>query len=450
MTILYKIKQGLKYLANLDFPHKNLLFWAFSALVVIFSVYQLYFDVFITDNIFGQDKVGFKGLFEVATNHSVDNPLAKFIHKHFISLWTATALFAMSIRLFVFFDGFFKTKRLHGDSLFVNHLFGFFGASILSTISRVVIFAFLGLVAVKSGYALSHSNHIITGIKEGLESYIFRFVPTFFNIQNYYLALLITILSIGLPGYFIHRLCHVSRFFWLTVHRPHHMPNILYPLAITPGNVLEFLIMVPMTLFSAIVSKIIYTEPLFLEVSLWIITGYGLEVFNHSGVHYELAYKNWFIRNMSRLYGDKGVYHILHHSSLPNDTLVNLSEGPFQIWDRLFGTYRKPGPEMPPIGLTNSKPIKLNPLRILFSGFLQLGYELWFNKSVKARFLVLFGSSNYNPPISKDFLFQTNKEEQPPGVISEDPKFQEDEMEASEVTDNEGINSGQLPPNWAA
>jgi hypothetical protein len=83
---------------------------------------------------------------------------------------------------------------------------------------------------------------------------------------------------------------------------------------------------------------------------------------------------------------------------------VNLGGGPFLIWDRLFGTYRKPYAEPPPLGLTNQPEIIWNPFRISFSGFAQMWYEWKHNKDWVVRFKIIFGSIWYKPPITKDYL----------------------------------------------
>jgi hypothetical protein len=161
-----------------------------------------------------------------------------------------------------------------------------------------------------------------------------------------------------------------------------------------------------MTLVSLSISKLIYTEPLIMEISLWLIMGYGLEVFNHSEVYYKFSLKNPVVKTLSRLYGDRGAYHIMHHSAYDKDIMVNLSEGPFNVWDRIFGTYKEPYKELPEVGLVNSPEVKLNPLRIVLGGWMQVFYELRHNLSLSQWALILFGPPSYTPPRSKDYLLE--------------------------------------------
>lgn len=141
-----------------------------------------------------------------------------------------------------------------------------------------------------------------------------------------------------------------------------------------------------------------------MEMILWSTVAYCFEIFNHSIVHYNFAYNNFFVRNFSRLFGGHGVYHLVHHSAFEQDQNVNLGGGPLMIWDRLFGTYRKPYETAPPVGLTNMPEMKLNPFRIVLSGVAQMAYELNMNKNWMTRLKIVFGGVYYTPPISKDFL----------------------------------------------
>jgi hypothetical protein len=45
----------------------------------------------------------------------------------------------------------------------------------------------------------------------------------------------------------------------------------------------------------------------------------------------------------------------------------------------------------------------MNPFRLAFSGIAQLIYELYMNKGAGTRFRILFGPSEYEPPISRDY-----------------------------------------------
>ena len=58
---------------------------------------------------------------------------------------------------------------------------------------------------------------------------------------------------------------------------------------------------------------------------------------------------------------------------------------------------------VPKVGLWGNPNLHHNPLRLVLSGLLQVGYELYHNKDFKSRLLCIFGSVNYQPPLSRDF-----------------------------------------------
>ena len=263
-----------------------------------------------------------------------------------------------------------------------------------------MLIALAGLLGMKP---VSGMN-ILVNLIAWLELVADRHIPTLFSVRSYWLALVLTIFLSALPGYFVHWLSHKLRFFWYVFHRAHHCPEFLHPLGAPPAFAFEFVLVIPSGLMAIAVSKLIYTEPLVMEMGLWFTFGYAFEIFNHSIVHYNFAYRNAFVRNMCRLFGDRGVYHLVHHSAKPNDQTINLGASPFLMWDRIFGTYRKPYHQAPPLGLTNTPKIRHNPLRIILSGISQLLFELKENKNWLTRLKILFGPIRYQPPITKEYL----------------------------------------------
>ena len=405
----HKLKSHLKGIADFSFEKQRPGFLMLASVVVLFLILlQTFFDIFLADNIFGHNKANLSDLSQISSLD--DGSVGGFISKNFSLLWIAAALFTLCLRGYVIIWGYFEGVNKFGKKRFQKNILTFFSAGILAMISRIFIVGTIGLVSALLGWHLSKEGNVISEFIHSLEQLVLVYVPTIFKFENYFLALLVSILSLSLPGYFMHKLSHDSRFFWLTMHRPHHTPNILHPAGVTPGFVFELLALIPMTLFSASVSKLFYAEPMIMEISLWLILEYGIEIFNHSAVHYEFTLKNPIIRNLCRLFGAKGAYHIMHHSSLPGDERINFGEGPLLLWDRLFGTYRTPAESMPPVGLCSKEEVRLSPIRVLFSGWMQLAYELRYNPNWKTRFKILFGNSFYKPAVTKDYLVVSEKD----------------------------------------
>ncbi len=225
----------------------------------------------------------------------------------------------------------------------------------------------------------------------------------------YLLAIFVTLILADLPIYILHYATHWSRFLWFTVHRSHHTPEYLHLGGTGPVFGFGVFIILPYFFIKLGVSKLIYTEPLILELLVIQIVYFVTEKFNHASVYYDVAYKNKFIYNIFRFFGN-GPYHYTHHSAREGEDVVNLANMGFNFWDRIFGTFKEPSKERPPVGLTRQPKIKMNPFRLYLSGFFTIGYELKHNH-FKHWFRILFGSVYYTPPKSKDYLIEYYPEE---------------------------------------
>lgn len=322
----------------------------------------------------------------------------------FPQLWLAMVLFAVVVRIAIIISGYLIGKQQLGEQGFAHYFFTYFSSFLAGFGVGIVAVFVLSVMLWAAGINIQLGANALANGMDALHGFMDAHVPNLIHIKSYWLALLVTVLLSGLPLYFVHWLSHKSRLVWLVFHRAHHCPQYLHPLAAPPAFVFDFLLVIPFGLVAMVVSKIVYTEPLIMEMALWFTLGYSIEIFNHSIGHYKFAYNNFLVRNLSRLYGDRGVYHLVHHSAIPGDEMINLSSGPLQLWDRLFGTYRAPYKNPPPVGLTNNPIIKMNPFRIILSGVAQLAYEWRQNKDFATRFKIIFGDIYYMPPVTKDFL----------------------------------------------
>jgi len=263
----------------------------------------------------------------------------------------------------------------------------------------------LGITGLLKGLGL-HINIALEYVGEStniMKNVIGAYIPTIFQVKSYWVAVFVSISFATLPSYVAHRLCHESRFFWHICHRGHHAPKFLHPLAASPAFVLDFFLIIPTGIVGLMISKLIYAEPLVMEMALWFTGSLITGPLAHCSVFYDRAYKNRVVRFFSLLYGD-GLYHFMHHSARPGDESINLVGSPFMLWDRLFGTYKSLYPQCPEVGLTNAPDVHMNPLRVIFAGVAQMAYEWKMNKDWGTRFKIIFGSIWYKPPVTKDFL----------------------------------------------
>lgn len=322
----------------------------------------------------------------------------------FLELWLLGAVFCIGFRCCIIIWGYFSNRKMFGDEIFAKDFVLYLSSFLIGMLGAVLILLAIAGIGVLIGFPFSAGMDFFGATALQIQTWINSVVPVIYSFDSIWVALILSILISNLGGYFVHWLCHYSRFFWYVFHRCHHTPETLHPLAAPPAYFLEFFMVIPATIATAAFSRLFYTDALVMELSLWFLFGYCMEIFNHSASLYKIAYNNPIIRNWCRLAGDKGVYHLVHHSAKEEDQMVNLAGGPFNFWDRVFGTYRKPYPELPPLGLTNTPEIIYNPFRVMYSGLWQIFYELRMNKGLWTKFKIVFGTVYYQPPISKEFL----------------------------------------------
>lgn len=283
--------------------------------------------------------------------------------------------------------------RQEGQERFVPVFMGHFFANYLSAaLTFVLFFAFSMLLGRRLGPdSLMKPSELLMA-----------HVPTIQELPAW-LAMIAGMLLAQLPTYAIHLLAHKSRLIWLTTHRAHHSAEVLHPMGIGPFMFLPIFTAVPTILLNSVCTKLFHRDPLWLESIAFVTLAFMVEKFSHSTPFYNFAYRNPLVRAFSAFTG-KGVYHYRHHSSMPGEETVNLGEGVFLFWDRLFGTYRAPTAERPRVGLTGNPSIRLEPVALLLGGWQQILFELNENKDWKTRFRILFGSASYTPPVSKSYL----------------------------------------------
>lgn len=376
--------------------------------LVFFSILILGFAYVLVEVLFGMNLGAINTTIQeiialLGTSGTSVTPYEKFQYI-FPYAWLLFAGICIIIRMTIIISSYYLSKKKIGSSAFTEYIMTYSLSFAIAIASGFLLLYILAGIAYLFGYSISSDVNVFSNVLQYIKTTVNNNVPSLLQVNNYWLALILTIFLSALPGYFIHWLSHKMRFFWLVTHKAHHAPQFLHPLGAPPAFVFNFFLTIPGGLVAIIASKLIYSEPLVMEIVLWSTLAYCFEIFNHSIVHYDFAYNNFFVRNFSRIFGGHGVYHLVHHSAFEQDQNVNLGGSPFMFWDRVFGTYRKPYKEAPPVGLTNMPKMHMNPFRIIFSGIAQMYYELKMNRNYLVRMKIIFGGIYYVPPISKDFL----------------------------------------------
>jgi sterol desaturase/sphingolipid hydroxylase (fatty acid hydroxylase superfamily) len=296
-----------------------------------------------------------------------------------------------------------KSVKEHGELKVIQVFWPHFLSNVVAIITTFLLFSAAGLIWLSLGFTFSDGEKFISSIGTMLTDFMKDRIPTVFYIP-YPFALFAGAIIGGLPGYFTHWLSHKSRLLWYVSHRCHHTAEIMHPAGIGPFSFLpEIFTAIPGALLTAAASKLFWYEPMIWEAFLLSVVNVFTEKFNHSSGLYAFAYKNPVVRSISSYFGN-GVYHYMHHTSKKGQEIVNVGGGPFLIWDRIFGTYRTPEKHRPKVGLTGNPEIVLNPFSIVFSGWQTILWELKHNPSFIVRFKIIFGSVNYKPPQTREFL----------------------------------------------
>ena len=229
-------------------------------------------------------------------------------------------------------------------------------------------------------------------------------VPTLIELP-YPLPLFASMLVVDFFYYWFHRWGHTQRLWWLLWHRPHHMTDELVIPCTQPvfaAAPLFIIMAIPFQICVGVLAKLFSHDTMVLEALLLGVISSTFAIYAHTSAYYEWFGKQKILMFLAHFNGN-GNYHYMHHSAKPGHEVINVSGACFYFWDKVFGTFVKPTKEIPPVGLTGSPELYMNPLRLGLSGMAQIFYELKHNSDFKTRLKILFGSSEYMPPVTKDF-----------------------------------------------
>lgn len=366
------------------------------------------------------DNVGF---------HEIQKIIRQFVaEQHWFTLTLFLSVIAGSvvIRSFAMYHAYFSyrknneryfpgspvSKNIKEADFPVDHFFTYLGFNALLVFGMMMVGFLLAVMAVLLGYSFGSGFDFLKSVVILADELIHNHIPTVVDLPRP-IAFAAMVLLTSFFHYWTHRLAHSFRILWLLLHRPHHWQEVLNE-SLTTGVIVAFpvgfLMMLPVAFIFAGISKLFSATPLYMETILLSSFMAIAAVSAHHTALYHLGIQHKWLGHFMMIFGG-GPHHYTHHSSAPvhsryNTNFVNLASFPAYLWDRIFGTYATPPAERPPIGLYGQPPIYLNPLRLLLAGILQIGYEWKNNKDFKTRVKILFGGSDYVPPISKDYAIK--------------------------------------------
>lgn len=202
------------------------------------------------------------------------------------------------------------------------------------------------------------------------------------HVSSSVLLYIIAFFALDFSGYWVHRIQHVTNFFW-NGHIVHHSSeefNLACALRQSISSIVRIFIifLLPAALFGVPGEVIAVVAPLHLFAQFW--------------------YHTRHIKRMGFL--EKIIvtpsHHRVHHAINPQYIDKNYGQI-FIFWDKWFGTYQEELPEVPPVyGI--SRPVRTwNPIRINFQHIWLLMKDAWRTKNLKDKFTLWFKPTGYRP-----------------------------------------------------
>jgi alkylglycerol monooxygenase len=202
------------------------------------------------------------------------------------------------------------------------------------------------------------------------------------HIQSSILVYIIAFFALDLAGYWVHRIQHVTNFFW-NGHIVHHSSeefNLACALRQSISSIVKIFIifLLPAALLGVPGQVIAVVAPLHLFAQFW----YHTQHINKMG------FLEKIIVTPS--------HHRVHHAINPQYIDKNYGQI-FIFWDKWFGTYQEELPDVPPVyGIT--RPVRTwNPIRINFQHAWLLLKDAWRTKNPEDKFRVWFMPTGWRP-----------------------------------------------------
>jgi alkylglycerol monooxygenase len=222
----------------------------------------------------------------------------------------------------------------------------------------------LGLYLVVISYPFLLKNLALTHISSSIVVYIIAFF------------------ALDFAGYWVHRIQHVTNFFW-NGHIVHHSSeefNLACALRQSISSVVRIFIvfLLPAALLGVPWAVIGVVAPLHLFAQFW----YHTQHINKMGVLEKVIVTP--------------SHHRVHHAI--NAEYIDKNYGQiFIFWDKWFGTYQEELPDVPPVyGIT--RPVRTwNPIKINFQHVWLLVKDAWRTNNWKEKFTLWFKPTGYRP-----------------------------------------------------
>ncbi|HEX5654507.1 MAG TPA: sterol desaturase family protein [Chitinophagaceae bacterium] len=203
------------------------------------------------------------------------------------------------------------------------------------------------------------------------------------EVSNTIIVYIIAFFALDFAGYWVHRLQHVTNFFW-NGHIVHHSSeefNLACALRQSISSIVKTfaIFLLPAALLGVPAEVVNVVAPLHLFAQFW----YHTQHINKMG------FLEKIIVTPS--------HHRVHHAINPEYIDKNYGQI-FIFWDKWFGTFQPELDNVPPVyGIT--RPVRTwNPIKINFMHFWLLLRDAWRTKSWREKFTLWFRHTGYRPP----------------------------------------------------
>ena len=202
------------------------------------------------------------------------------------------------------------------------------------------------------------------------------------QVESTILVYVLAFIALDFAGYWVHRLQHVSNFFW-NGHIVHHSSeefNLACALRQSISAIIKTfaIFLLPAAILGVPAEVIAVVAPLHLFAQFW----YHTQHINKMGLLEKIIVTP--------------SHHRVHHAINPEYIDKNYGQI-FIIWDKLFGSFQEELPNVPPVyGIT--RPVRTwNPIKINFLHVWQLIKDSWRTSSWKEKFTLWFRHTGYRP-----------------------------------------------------
>ena len=294
-------------------------------------------------------------------------------------------------------------QRLCGEFFFVNSYYYCFYMETYGKILLIAMPAFLLLVLFEKWYGWkkgkdtvrnmdmvsSLSSGVTNVTKDVIGLYLVVLSYPFLlkalaitTISNTIIVYIIAFFALDFAGYWVHRLQHVTNFFW-NGHIVHHSSeefNLACALRQSVSAIVKTfaIFLLPAAILGVPPQVIGVVAPLHLFAQFW----YHTQHINRMG------FLEKIIVTPS--------HHRVHHAI--NKEYIDKNYGQiFIFWDKLFGTFQEELPDVPPVyGIT--RPVQTwNPIKINFQHAWLLAKDAWRTRNWKDKLLLWFKPTGYRP-----------------------------------------------------